>query len=321
MASVSSAAPERAAPAVRVTDDVDRRARSERQRLGDGGDVLELALDRVRRRVARRAAAAPVDGVDGERGRRASGRRRGTSVWSAVAPWTRISGGPSPVLNTAIGVPSRDSTTRDGAPAAHGRSPGVADVRLALLVPGAVAGRDRDEPVPLVERPCPGVDREAVQVEARRTALLGEVDQPATDAAADPVGRDVQLVHHRLGQRHQRDDAAGAVGRDPRLVARQHLVGEPAPDVVVGMGRREVERRAPRGEPDVAEGRAVVGAGAPDRHLGGARGVARLGRHRSPSARQPRGGGLVEDPGRPGAHGQPGGQLTRVAARPRRCRR
>ena len=58
--------PERASTAVRVPEDIDRAARLRRERVGDRGHVLELALDRVRRRVARRAAAAPVDGVDRE---------------------------------------------------------------------------------------------------------------------------------------------------------------------------------------------------------------------------------------------------------------
>ena len=57
---------QRASPAVRVPDDVDRvGARRGDDRLGDRRDVLELPLDRIRQRVARRAPTAPVDGVDG----------------------------------------------------------------------------------------------------------------------------------------------------------------------------------------------------------------------------------------------------------------
>ena len=35
-------------------------------------------------------------------------------VWSPAVPWTSTSGGPSPDVNTAIGVPSAEVTRYDG---------------------------------------------------------------------------------------------------------------------------------------------------------------------------------------------------------------
>ena len=59
---------ERAAPAVRVPEDVDWPASVGRKRLGDRRDVLELALDRIRPvSVPRCPSAATVDRVDRER--------------------------------------------------------------------------------------------------------------------------------------------------------------------------------------------------------------------------------------------------------------
>jgi hypothetical protein len=54
-----------------VAEDRDRVARVARERLGDCGDVLEFALDRVGEGVARRAAPPSIDGVDGEPARQA----------------------------------------------------------------------------------------------------------------------------------------------------------------------------------------------------------------------------------------------------------
>ena len=66
IASVRQRAAEGAASTVGVPDDIDGVARIARHGFGDGRDILELALDRVGQRVAGRATAASVDGVDGE---------------------------------------------------------------------------------------------------------------------------------------------------------------------------------------------------------------------------------------------------------------
>ena len=49
-----------------MAEDVDGRARSGGDGIGDGRDILELALDRVGRPVAGCAPPAPVDRVDRE---------------------------------------------------------------------------------------------------------------------------------------------------------------------------------------------------------------------------------------------------------------
>jgi hypothetical protein len=55
---------EGAATTVRVADHRHARRVVAGERLGDGRDILELALDRVRLGVTRRAASAAIDGVD-----------------------------------------------------------------------------------------------------------------------------------------------------------------------------------------------------------------------------------------------------------------
>ena len=191
-----------------------------------------------------------------------------------------MSGGPSPVLNTAIGVPSRDSTTRDGASRSPGRSPARSGCRAGLPVPGAVAGRDRDEPVVLVERPRPRVDLEAVEVEAVGTALLGEVDQPAADASARS-----SRARRTAGRPSSSDRAISATTRPSSSVA-THVsrlgsisVGEPAPDVVVGVagGKSKVACHA-ASQTSPSAGPSSV-AGSPDRHRGGPSGLASVRSH------------------------------------------
>ena len=116
--------PESAAPAVRVPEDVDRPAGPGRQRLGDGGDVLELALDRVRpRSVARGAAATTVDRVDRERAseHRPDDPERRVVRGRAVDEHQR-----RPLAaredRDLSGVSSRDRTTIDGAVAVTDRA-------------------------------------------------------------------------------------------------------------------------------------------------------------------------------------------------------
>ncbi len=58
--------PQCTAPAVGVANDVDGRARPIGHRVGDRGQVLVLALDRVRRPIAGGASASPVDGMQTE---------------------------------------------------------------------------------------------------------------------------------------------------------------------------------------------------------------------------------------------------------------
>ncbi len=88
-----------------MPEDVDRAAGLARERLRDGGHVLELALDGVRRRVARRAAAPAVDGMDREafREHRPDDTERRVVGGRAVDEDERR---PVPVVKTAIGVPS-----------------------------------------------------------------------------------------------------------------------------------------------------------------------------------------------------------------------
>jgi hypothetical protein len=95
----------------------------------------------------------------------------------------------------------------------------VSEPAQPLLVAAAIAERDRPEPLALVEVARSAIDLEAVQVEASGTTLLGEVDESSPQAAPDPGGRHVQLLDHRVRQRHQPDDGALAVDGDPGLVA------------------------------------------------------------------------------------------------------
>ena len=127
----------------------------------------------------------------------------------------------------------------------------------------------------LVEPASPAVGLEAIQVQPLGASRPGQLEQPAADAMADPVGRHVELLDHGLRQRHERDDAAAGIGGDPGLVAGEHLVRQPRTDVRIGMGRREVEGGPPGGEPDVAQGRAVGRARSTDRDLGAASRAAR----------------------------------------------
>ena len=214
MESVSSAAPERATTAVGMTDHIDARPRLGRQRVGDGRDVLELPLDRVRQRVARSAATAAVDGVDREPlgEHRPDHPERGVVGGGAVDEDDRRP-------RTAREDGDRRAVARLDQPRRRGRHAGA---RPRPHHPPVASGRARPAGAPrcrtrprtrpgtnpwlLVEPPGAGVDLEAVQVEAVRAARLGERDEPPAETAADPLGRDVQLLDHRVRQRHQRDD-------------------------------------------------------------------------------------------------------------------
>ena len=80
------------------------------RRLHDGHDVVELALERVVVRIAAPPAAATVDSEDCEALLQRRGHRR-PAAGSAAAPWISMSGGPSPVRQAAIDVPSLDTTS------------------------------------------------------------------------------------------------------------------------------------------------------------------------------------------------------------------
>ena len=144
--------------------------------------------------------AAPAAPVDRQTSNVApsSGPTTRNVVWSAAAPWTSRSGGPSRGEHGDPVVARAACRRRWARRARASGSPRVADVRLALLVAGAVARGDGGEPVALVEPARAHVDLEAVEIEAvgrgapwpRRSAAL-PTPRPIH------VGRDVQLLDHR----------------------------------------------------------------------------------------------------------------------------
>jgi hypothetical protein len=67
--------------------------------VGQRLDVVDLPVDRVRRRVSAPAAAAAVEAVDREMGREQPAQLPGTDEWTVSAPSTRIRAGPWPCLS------------------------------------------------------------------------------------------------------------------------------------------------------------------------------------------------------------------------------
>ena len=95
--------------AVRVAVHVDCGPRCRRDRVDDGRDILVLALQRVDRSVAAGPAPAAIHDVDRRMRLQVREQRREALVDPAV-PWTSSSGGPSPLVQTAISVPSVEVT-------------------------------------------------------------------------------------------------------------------------------------------------------------------------------------------------------------------
>src|ERR1051325_2226160 len=116
---------------------------------------------------------------------------------------------------------------------AQNASPLVEHVRRAFLVAGAVAERDRLEPVLLVEVARRLVRLEGVEPEARAPALRLR-DEPAADAAALRLGAHVQLVDPFATQDHHGEDVAVTLGH-PRLALDEDGVRPPRADLVVGV--------------------------------------------------------------------------------------
>ncbi len=284
---------------------------------------------RSRRSGASPDAPRPRRSMAWTRKRRANrGPTTRNVVWSAVDPWTRTSGGPSPLLKTAIGVPSRDRTTDDGAASVTARDATRSGCRAGP--PGCPTRRRSRRPRTRGARRTARARRLAWKQyrssPSGRRALARSIRPPA-DPVSDPVGRDVELVDHRLRQRHQRDDPAVGIGGDPRLMCREHLVREPPPDVVVRVSGREVERGPPGREPHVAQRRPVGRTRAADRDLGQGSGPfrpdrRRLGHHRITDAatcrpRPRRGSTSCPTAGRAGPATAAGRPPTRTRSRPR----
>ena len=75
-------------------------------RVDDGANVLELALERIVRSITASATSAPVSGFNSFSRIGRIGQRRE----KLRTPCTSTSGGPVPRRSKAIGVPSFDST-------------------------------------------------------------------------------------------------------------------------------------------------------------------------------------------------------------------
>ena len=92
-------------------------------------------------------------------------------------------------------------------------------------------------------------------------------------------GAHVQLVDPAILHGQHPDDPL-ALGRDPCLAPGHEDVADPAPDLVVRVGQREVVGRGERGEVDVRDAGRIVRVGPPDDELV-ARGQSRAAAARS----------------------------------------
>ena len=180
-------------------------------------------------------------------------------VWSAVAPWTAMSGGPVPRLKTAIGVPSRArDRIRDGATAAdHQRHRGSPRAAASSEDPGRahahgklggaaprVARRPKTPPTPppcrrRSRRPAgPGLpyDRRVERDAARRGVRCGSA--PGWRARALRVE----------GRRSGKDRQDVPVGADPeahQVEDRPAVVARAAARSSTAMAARTRRRRGP----------------------------------------------------------------------------
>ena len=235
---VSSAAPSAQRPPYEWPNDVDRRARLARgHRLGDRGHVLELALDRVRRRIAGRAAAAPVDRVQANASA-STGPRTGRRVVGGRAvdeDERRPLAGREDRDRRAVGRWTTIARWRAHVTAASGRARPVDPPRCPT-----VAAAGDDEPMALVEAPGAVVDLESVQLETARPPLLRELDQPAADsrARARPGRRTAARSRRRRGPSSRRPGRRGL--GDPRLHQGTTSSASQPPHLLVGVGEREV---------------------------------------------------------------------------------
>ena len=299
IAVVRRAAPSAGPTAVRVADHGDQAAGLGGQRVGDRGDVLELALDRVRRRVARRATTATVHRVDGRNGEPVAARR----------PERRV------VRGRAVDQEERRPGAARGRPRSACRRPTeTRSVGLGSVIRAAAAGGGRAS--------------SRIQVAAgRRASWAGQRSAGSALGPEDITARIAALlspVATTISARRGADD--GRVQGDPLDVRLDVGRGRDGQRQVVGVeGRRAREDRqqvavAPDAEEHEVEDRpAVVAAAGPTaRSSSRERGrtpVAAPGGRRSPRPPGTGGGGRTAGT-RPASRRRP--SLPRPARCPRR---
>src|SRR5689334_13529985 len=141
-----------------------------------------------------------------------------------------------------------------------------ADVRLALLVAGAVGALDLDETVVAVERLGCRVDLERPELQARGALALGKVEQSGADALTPVGGVDVELADEVAVQRQQADHLA-LVYRDPAFLLRHKDIAEVSAHVVVAVRAADGgQRGAERAQPHLGHRPGVRGRRTPDHH-------------------------------------------------------
>ena len=99
---------------------------------------------------------------------------------------------------------------------------------MLLVVLALAEPLDRESP-PLVERARTAIDLEGVQAQAVRPPLLRELHEPRPDTVIEPVRSYVELVEVVFIERQEPDDGPAGLDGDPRLLAGDNFVADPAP--------------------------------------------------------------------------------------------